>query len=108
MTVMPAVMIGLGLLLLGFVALSVAINGGFSVLAPPVSARTRACRRVQRSLGIGHRDRRALDQLARALGIEDPLPLMLGRGCFDEAVQRLQPSDALLPVIDSLRRKLHD
>jgi hypothetical protein len=100
-------MLGLGLLLLGFVGLSVAINGGFNGLTPLSGARARACRRMQRALGLGHRDRRMLDQLACALGIEDPLPLMLGRGCFEEAVLRLDLPDAQLHVIESLRRKIH-
>lgn len=64
-------------------------------------------RRLERGLSVGVRDRRLLARLARALGLEDHTPLLLGRGCFEAAVRALDPPDDLLVRVESLRRRLH-
>ena len=107
MTVFSTTLLGLGLLLLGFIGVSIALNGGFVAFTPMASARVRSCRRMQRGLKLGFRDRRLLERLAHALDIEDPLPLMIGRGCFEEAVDRLDPAESQLAAIENLRQRLH-
>ena len=88
------------LLLLAFNAME---RGWFS-LRPSVS---RARARLERGLGLGYRDRRLLDRLARALDLEERTPLLVGRGCFEEAVRRLDPHEETLIRIERLRQRIH-
>ena len=77
------------------------MNSGFTALAGVVlvafgaswigflllRSRLRSSRgAVFRLLGLKRADRRLLLRLARTLGTSDPLPLLIGRGCFERAV----------------------
>ena len=92
---------------LAFILLLVIVNAigrGWIPIRPSIS---RARARLERGLGLGYRDRRLLDRLARALELEERTPLLLGQGCFEEAVRRLDPGNELLARIEALRLRIH-
>ena len=59
-----------------------------------------------RQLGIGRADRRLLVRLARGLGEPDPLPLLIGRGCFEKAVAASELAESDLLRVERLRERL--
>ena len=98
-------MLGIGLVMLGLFGLWFVI--GRVTLSLPAHGR-RARRRLERGLGLGFRDRRLLQRLARSLGVADRTSLLLGRGCFEDAVRRMAPGERLMPRIESLRNAIFD
>ena len=98
-------LLGLGLLLLGLLGLWWTMRIG---TIPFRSPERRARRRLERGLGLGYRDRRLLQRLARALEVADRTSLLLGRGCFEDAVRRMAPGERLLPRVETLRNAIFD
>ena len=97
-------LISVGVLLILVLVATHLVSRGWVRFQPTIRG---ARRRLERGLGLGFRDRRLLDRLARALDLEERTPLLLGRGCFEEAVRRLDPPEALLARIESLRHRIH-
>ena len=59
-----------------------------------------------RQLGLGRADKKLLFQLARTLGEPDPLPLLIGRGCFENAVAATELDERAMVRVEVLRRRL--
>jgi hypothetical protein len=104
MTIGPFSILGLGLVLLGALGVLYSLH---RVTRPRVG-RHPGRSRLERRLGLGHRDRRLLRRLARAGNLEDRTSLLIGRGCFEDAVLLLAPRERLLPRIESLREAIFD
>ena len=62
---------------------------------------------LERNLGLGLRDRRLLQRIGQSIELEDRASLLIGRGCFEEAVRRFEPSEDQLARIESLRQRIH-
>ena len=59
-----------------------------------------------KELGLGRADRKLLCQLAHTLGEPDPLPLLIGRGCFENAVAAAELDEPSMVRVEELRRRL--
>ena len=59
-----------------------------------------------RQLGIGRADKKLLFRLARSLGESDPLPLLIGRGCFENAVAASELQESEMLRVERLRDRL--
>jgi hypothetical protein len=100
----PSMLIVAGLLLLVLLLVTQALKRGWFSIQPTIRG---ARGRLERGLGLGFRDRRLLQRLARANAIEDRASLLLGEGCFEEAVRRFEPSEDELARIESVRQRIH-
>ena len=100
----PAMLIAVGLFLLVVLLGTQALKRGWFSIQPTIRG---ARGRLERGLGLGFRDRRLLQRLARANAIEDRASLLLGEGCFEEAVRRFEPSEDELARIESVRQRIH-
>jgi hypothetical protein len=100
----PPLFIVLGAFLLVILLITHAVKNGWCSIQP--TARV-ARGRLERGLGLGIRDRRLLQRLTRTLELEDRASLILGRGCFEEAVRQFEPSDDQLVRIEAIRQRIH-
>ena len=100
----PPLLIGLGAFLLVILLFAQAFKRGWFAFDPTVGG---ARRRLERGLGLSLRDRRLLQRLGQAIELEDRTALILGRGCFEEAVRRFEPSEDQLARIESIRQRIH-
>ena len=97
--------LGTGLVLLGIIGVLVGLRGRTCRSAARGHG---GRRRLESALGLGFRDRRLLQRLAVGSGIEDRTSLLLGRGCFEEAVRRFDPEERHWHRVDRLRNLIFD
>ena len=62
--------------------------------------------RFSRRLGLSRSDRRLLRSLARSISELDPLPLIVGRGCFEKAVSASELDERAMVRVEQLRTRL--
>ena len=100
----PTLLIVVGAFLLVILLSTQAFRRGWFSGAPSIGS---ARRRLERNLGLGLRDRRLLQRIGQSIELEDRASLLMGRGCFEEAVRRFEPSEDQLARIESLRQRIH-
>ena len=66
----------------------------------------RSMDRFSRRLGLSRSDRRLLRFLAKSISELDPLPLLVGRGCFEKAVSASELDERTMVRVESLRARL--
>ena len=99
MTLWGYILIGSGLLIGGLLC----VRLGFSESAKRTRKRRAARKQLEDSFRVGRAQKRLLSQLARTLGEEDHICLLIGRGCFEAAVAKSDLDDRALLSVERLR-----
>ena len=97
MSLDPLNVVSIGLILVGMCGVGLTLYW-----RPVVHRRDRFARR----LGLNRSQRRLLRTLSDSLGETDPLPLLLGQGCFEQAVAGAELDERSLVAVEQLRN--HD
>ena len=65
-------------------------------------------RRCCRALRVPRTERGLVGRIARGIGANGPIAVLVSRGCFDAAVQRYRPTPAEARRLDEVRRRVFD